>query len=59
MTKIRKSLENYECRIGPSEQASDFDVTTKFIINHIQENFEGGKDIAEELRMTNGLSKDE
>ena len=49
-----KSLEDYEFYIGSSKQASDFEVTTKFIINHTQETFDSGKDIAEALRMMNG-----
>ena len=49
-----KSLEDYEFHLGSSKQASDFEVTSKFIINHVQENFDSGKDIAESLRMMNG-----
>ena len=49
-----KSLEDYEFHIGSSKQASDFEVTTKFIINDMQETFDSGKDIAEALRMMNG-----
>ena len=51
-----KSLEGYEHHIGLSKQASDFEVTTKFIINHIQETFDGGKDVSEALRIMNGPS---
>ena len=36
------------------KQASDFEVTTKFIINHVQETFGSGKETTEELRMTSG-----
>ena len=49
-----KSLEDYEFCIGSNKQASDFEVTNKFIIIHMQETFDSGKDIAEELRMMNG-----
>ena len=54
-----KSLEDYEHHTGSSKQASNFEVTTKFIINHIQEIFDGGKDFAEALRMINGPKTDE
>ena len=53
------SLEDYECCIGSSKQALDFEATTKFIINHIQETFDSGEDITEALRMMNGLNTDE
>ena len=49
-----KSLEDYEHCIGSSKQASDFEIITKFIINHVQETFDSGKDVAEALRMMNG-----
>ena len=35
------------------------EVTTKFIINHIQEAFDSGKDVAEALRMMKGPNTDE
>ena len=53
------SLEDYECYIGSSKQASDFEVTTKSIINHSQETFDSIKDIPEALRIMNGPSTDE
>ena len=39
-----------------SKQASDFEVTTKVIINHIQESFDSTKYIAEALRIMNSQS---
>ena len=53
-----KSWKDYECHIGSSKQAPDFEVTTKFIINHVQETFDSGKDIAETLEMMNGPNAD-
>ena len=47
---MNKSLEGYERCIGSSKQASDFEVTTKFIITHAQEAFDSGEDVAEALR---------
>ena len=52
-----KSLVDYECFIGSSEKASDFEVTAKSIINHIQETIDSGKDVAETMRMMNGPNK--
>ena len=46
----KKSLEDYERHIGSRKQDSDFEVTTKFIINHAKK-FDSGKDISEALRM--------
>ena len=54
MKNKNKSLEYYEHCLDSSKQALDFEVTTKFIINHIQETFDSGKDIAEALMMMNG-----
>ena len=51
-----KSLEDYECHIGSRKQASDSEVTTKFMINHIKETFDSGKDVTEALGMMNGTS---
>ena len=48
-----KSLDDYEHHIVSSKKASDFEVITKFIINHIKETFDSGKDIADALRMMN------
>ena len=54
MKDKNKSLEDYEYYIRSSKQASDFEVRTKSIINHAQETFDSGKDVAEALRMMNG-----
>ena len=52
-------MEECEHHIGSRKQASDFEVTTKSIINHVQEIFDAGEDIAEALRMMNGSSMTE
>ena len=49
-----KSLEDYKCQIGSSKQALDFEVTTKSIINYIQEAFDSGKDVSKALIIMNG-----
>ena len=47
---------NKKLCIGSSKQASDLEITTKFIINHVQKTFDSGKDVAEALRIMNGPS---
>ena len=47
-------MEDYEHQTSSGKQALDFEVTTKFIINHVQETFDIGKGIDEALRLTNG-----
>ena len=54
---MRKSLEDYEHHIVSRKQASDFEVTTNRIINHIQENFESGRGLAESPRALTNLDK--
>ena len=52
-------MEDYEYYVGLSKQTSDFEVTTKLIINHTQQNFDSGGDIAEALRALNGIGTEE
>ena len=46
----KKGIDEYNFYIGTSKQASDFEVTSKFIINYIKRTFQHGNDIAESLR---------
>jgi hypothetical protein len=46
----KKTIEDYSFYIGSSKQASDYEVTAEFVINHIKKTFDYGKDIAEALR---------
>ena len=48
-------MEDYECYTCSNKQVSDFEVTTKFIINHVQKNFDSGRDNADALRTLNDL----
>ena len=48
--KKKKALEDYYFYVGSSKQASDYEVTADYIINHIKLTFEYGNDIAEALR---------
>ena len=48
--KEKKSLKDYNYYLGSSKQASDFESTTEFIINHIKKTYNHGRDIAEALK---------
>jgi len=45
----KKSVEDYVYYLGSSKQASDYETTTEYLINHIQQTFDYGDDIAESL----------
>ena len=45
----KKSLEDYMFYLGSSKQASDYETTAEYLINHIQETYDYGEDIAESL----------
>ena len=47
--KKKKSIEDYYFYVGSSKQASDFETTSEFLINHIKKTFDRGNDIAEVL----------
>ena len=46
---LKKSLEDYVFYLGSSKQASDYETTAEYLINHIQETYDYGEDIAESL----------
>ena len=46
----KKKLEDYVFYLGTAKQASDFEIASAFIINHIMKDFERGRDIAEALK---------
>jgi hypothetical protein len=48
--KKKKTIEDYYFYVGSSKQASDFETTSEFLINHIKKTFDRGNDIAEALR---------
>ena len=45
--KKKKTLEDYFFYVGSSKQASDYEVTANFVINHIKKTFDYGKDIGD------------
>jgi hypothetical protein len=49
--KKKKTIEDFYFYVGSSKQASDFETTSEFLINHVKKTFERGNDIAEALRM--------
>ena len=49
--KKKKTMEDYFFYVGSSKQASDYETTSEFLINHVKKTFDRGNDIAEALRM--------
>ena len=47
----KKTIEDYYFYVGSSRQASDFEITSEYIINHIKMTFERGNDVAESLNL--------
>jgi hypothetical protein len=47
--KKKKTMEDYYFYVGSSKQASDFETTSEFLINHVKKTFNRGNDIAEVL----------
>jgi hypothetical protein len=42
----KKSITDWNYFIGSAKQASEYEATTEFLVNHIKETFEYGGDIA-------------
>ena len=49
-TSTKKTVNDYVYYVGSSKQASDYELTTQFLINHIQMTFDDGCDIATALK---------
>jgi hypothetical protein len=47
--KERKVLSDYIFYLGSSKQASDYEVVSQFVINHICKEFTNGEDIGDAL----------
>ena len=56
--KKKKTLADHIYRLGSSSQASEFEVTNRFIINHIRKTFTNGDDIATALEAEQELDLD-
>ena len=46
---VKKTVNDYVYYVGSSKQASDYEVTTEFLINHIKKTFDYGDDISAAL----------
>jgi hypothetical protein len=49
-TKTKKTVEDYVFYVGSSKQASDYEITAEFVVNHIKKTSDRGNDIAEAIR---------
>jgi len=47
--KKKKSIEDYVYYVGSARQASDYEITTEFVINYIRKTYTDGEDIATAL----------
>jgi len=47
--KKKKTIEDYVYYVGSARQASDYEITTEFVINHIRKTYTDGEDIATAL----------
>ena len=47
--KKKKSIDDYVYYVGSARQASDYEITTEFVINHIRKTYTDGEDIATAL----------
>jgi hypothetical protein len=48
--KKKKTIEDYFFYVGSSKQASDFETTSEYLINHVKMTFDRGNDVDEALR---------
>ncbi len=46
----KKTVEDYFFYVGSSKQASDYEITNEFVVNHIKKTFDRGNDVSEALR---------
>ena len=47
--KKKKNIDDYVYYVGSTRQASDYEITTEFVINHIRKTYSDGEDIATAL----------
>ena len=45
-----KTITDYNYYVGSAQQASDYEITTEFIINHIKKTYDQGNDIGMALK---------
>ena len=47
--EVKKTLSDYNYYLGSAKQASDYETTTQYIINHVKKTFDYGNDIGQAL----------
>ena len=57
--KKKKSIEDYVYYVGSARQASDYEITTEFVINHIRKTYTDGENIATALETLEDLDVNE
>ena len=45
-----KTITDYNCYVGSTQQASDYNITIEFIINHTEKTYDQGNDIGTSLK---------
>ena len=58
INRKKKTIEDYFFYVGSSKQASDYEITAEFVINHIKMTFDRGNDIAESLKEESSCDTD-
>jgi hypothetical protein len=53
---IKKSINDYSYYLGSAKQASDYENTTEYLINHIKKVFDYGSDIGTALKLLEPIS---
>ena len=48
-SETKKTLTDYTYHLGSAKQASDYDLTTQYLVTHVKVTYEYGEDIAYEL----------
>jgi hypothetical protein len=46
----KKTVEDYFFYVGSNKQASDYNITAEFVVNHVKKTFDYGNDVAEAMR---------
>ena len=54
-----KKLTDYNYYLGSSKQASDYETTTQFLINHIKKTYDHGLDVATALTSSEPIDTEE
>ena len=55
--KKKKTLTDYTFYLGSAKQASDYEITVEYVINHIKKTYEFGNDIGTALKKLEPVTK--